>query len=93
MVRNLLDIPGNVLVLAAAFGLVMQGRNNLGGIIDSTIVALAIGGVLWDVVLVPNLVPEYQASSSKVALCVAVFSLCGVLGVLAQLVIQHPVPA
>ncbi len=88
------DAVGNVLFLAAALVLVLQqGRDNLGSIVDTSIGALALAGVLWDLILRPNLLADYQAGSAKLALCVLVFALCGVLGALGQLVIQRPVAA
>jgi diguanylate cyclase (GGDEF)-like protein len=87
---SLLDATGNLVVLAAAVTLVMQqGRNNLGSIIDTTIAAVALGGLLWDVVLAPNLLTEYRAAPTTLALCVVVFALSGVIGALAQLVIMR----
>ncbi len=89
-----LDAAGNVFVLATAVVAVMrQGHDNLGAIVDTTIAALAVGGVFWDVLLSPNLLADHQARPAKLALCVVVFSLCGVLGALAQLVILRPVAA
>jgi diguanylate cyclase (GGDEF)-like protein len=49
--------------------------------------------VLWDLILRPSLLPDYQTGSAKLALCVLVFALCAVLGALGQLVIQRPVAA
>jgi diguanylate cyclase (GGDEF)-like protein len=91
---RVVDAIGNVFVLAAALVVVMrQGRDRLGSVIDTTIAALAVGGVLWEVLLAPNLIPEYRTGPTKMALCVVVFALCGVLGALAQLVIMRPVAA
>lgn len=93
-VNGPIDAVGNVLVLAAALVLVtQQARDNLGSIIDASIAALAVGGVLWDLALRPNLVPDYQPGPDKLALCVLVFAMCGVLGALGQIVSQHPVAA
>ena len=90
--RRLLDAAGNVFVLATAVLVVMrQGRDSIGRLIDTTIAALAVGGVLWAVVLAPNLLPEYQTGPARLSLCVVVFALCGVLGALGQLVIMRPV--
>ncbi len=91
---RVLDAAGNVFVLATAVVVVMrQGADSIGRLIDTTIAALAVGGVLWIVVLVPNLVPEYQTGPAQLGLCVVVFALCGVLGALGQLVILRPVAA
>ncbi len=83
----LLDATGNALVLVAALTQVLRyGKGSLGGIIDSTIVALALGGLLWDAVLLPNLVPPYDLLAQRLDLFVVVFALCGVLGALVRLV-------
>jgi diguanylate cyclase len=91
---QILDAVGNTLVFAAALALVVrQGRSGLGSIIDATTVALALGGVLWEVVLVPNLVAPYQAQKGN--LFVVIFVLCGVLGALGRLarILKSPEPA
>jgi diguanylate cyclase (GGDEF)-like protein len=89
-VSNILDAVGNALVLVAALTQVLRHgrgiRGSLGGIIDTTIVALALGGLLWDVVLWPNLVDPYDQRVQQVNLFVVIFALCGVLGALARLV-------
>jgi diguanylate cyclase (GGDEF)-like protein len=83
---NLLDAAAYVLVLAAAIALVLQQRpKNLGRIIDALIAALALGGVLWDVMLSPNLATEHQQGPAKLAACVVILALSGVVGTLAQL--------
>jgi diguanylate cyclase len=88
------DAAGNVLLLIAALELVrQQARNNVGSIVDTSIAALSVGGVLWALVLGPNLLPAYQSTPDKLAFCVLVIALCGVLGALGQVVIARPVPA
>ncbi len=92
---NLLDAVGNALLLVAVLTQVLRHgrgiRGSLGGMIDTTIVALALGGLLWDVILWPNLVDPYHDRTEQVYLFVVVIALCGVLGALAQLV-QITVP-
>ena len=93
-VSRLLDAAGNLLGLAAALALVtQQGRNNLGRVIDTTIAALALSGLLWDAVVFPNLSSDHRTGVAKVALLLVIFALSGVLGALAQLVITRPVAA
>ncbi len=88
---TLWDAAGYLLLLAATLALVLkQRRKNLGRIVDTTIAALALGGVLWDLVLSPNLVPEYRMGPPKLAICIGVFALCGIVGALAQLDFQAP---
>ena len=83
---RLLDAVGNALALAAALALVVRrGRDDLGGIIDASIVAFAVGGILWDVVIVPLLQPRPEGRSAEVDFFVAIFALSGVLGALMRL--------
>jgi len=85
---TVVDAVGNALVLAAAITQVIRlGRGSLGSIIDTTIVALALGGLLWEAVLLPNLVDPYHLRVQQVNLFIVVFALCGVLGALAQLLL------
>ncbi len=82
---TLLDAAAYVLLLAAAIALVRQQRpKNLGTIIDTLIAALALGGVLWELVLSPNLAAEYQQNPLKLGVCVIVLALAGIIGTLAQ---------
>jgi diguanylate cyclase (GGDEF)-like protein len=84
---SVLDAVGNVLVMVAALTQVLRyGRGSLGGVIDSTIVALALGGLVWEVVLRPNLADPFHDQPQQVDLFVVVFALCGVLGALVRLV-------
>ena len=88
---SLPDAAGYLLLLASTMALVLQQRRkNLGRIVDTSIAALALGGVLWDLALSPNLVPEYRMGPTKLATCIVVFALCGIVGALAQLDIQAP---
>lgn len=82
---TLLDATAYVLLLAAAITLVRQQRpKNLGRIIDALIAALALGGVIWELVLAPNLAPEYQQDPLKLAVLLIVLALSGLVGTLAQ---------
>jgi diguanylate cyclase (GGDEF)-like protein len=81
----LLDAAGNILVRAAALALIIRrGSNDLGGIIDTTIVALAAGGLIWGVLL-PHRLGTDTSVAAQVNLFVGVFALTGVLGALLRL--------
>jgi diguanylate cyclase (GGDEF)-like protein len=85
VVGLLLDAAGNILVLAAALALIIRrGSNDLGGIIDTTIVALATGGLIWGVLL-PHRLGTDHSVAAQVNLFVGVFALTGVLGALLRL--------
>ena len=92
--EQLLDALGNIVVLSAALQLIsQQGPANLGGIIDTSIAALAVGGLLWALVFQPHLTPAYRTHAAMLALFIVVFALSGVLGALAQMIVQRGVPA
>jgi diguanylate cyclase (GGDEF)-like protein len=81
----LLDASGNVLALAAALTLIVgRGFNDLGGIIDTTVIASAVGGLLWAVAL-PHELGGDTSLAARVNLFVVVFALTGVLGALLRL--------
>src|SRR5262249_50871842 len=78
-----LDAAGNLVVLAAAVTLVVRcGRNDFGGVIDTAIVALAVGGLIWDFVVLPHEVTNHRGFVAELDLFVVVFALAGVLGAL-----------
>jgi diguanylate cyclase (GGDEF)-like protein len=79
---------GQVFVFAGASAVVARrGRNDAGGIIDSVIVSMAAGGVIWDFVLLPYMRAAHATEMTQVNACVAVFMLTGVLGALARLLL------
>ncbi len=74
---------GHALTLVAALALVVRrGSNDIGGLIDTAIVAMAAGGLLWDTLLLPHLT---SAAVVRFSLFVTVFVLSGVLGALVRL--------
>jgi diguanylate cyclase (GGDEF)-like protein len=78
-----IDAAGNVVVLAAAVTLVVRcGRTDFGGVIDTAIVALAVGGLIWDFVLLPYEQAHHIPVATEVDQFVVVFALAGVLGAL-----------
>lgn len=80
----LLDAFGNVLALAAALALVAKcGRADLGGVVDTSVIALAVGGLLW--VTLPHRLSSDTSIAAQVNLFVVVFTLTGVLGALLRL--------
>jgi diguanylate cyclase (GGDEF)-like protein len=82
-VSGILDAAGNLVVLAAAVTLVVRcGRNDFGGVIDTAIVALAVGGLIWNFIIVPQEVSNHRQFAAELDLFVVVFALAGVLGAL-----------
>jgi diguanylate cyclase len=93
---GLIDAGGNLIVLTAALALIVRrGRNDLGGVIDTTILALAAGGVLWDTVLLPHQIAMQSSLATRINLFVVVFALSGVLGALLRLAqtAGEPIPS
>jgi diguanylate cyclase (GGDEF)-like protein len=82
----ILDSIGNALLLAAALAVVARrGRNDIGGLIDTTIVSLALGGILWSLLLLPHMEATDRTFSATATLFVTVMALCGALGALVRL--------
>jgi diguanylate cyclase (GGDEF)-like protein len=80
---GIIDALGNVVVLVAALTLVVRcGRGDFGGVIDTAIVALAVGGLIWDFILLPSEQALHSPVASEVNLFIVVFALAGVLGAL-----------
>lgn len=81
----------NILLLAAAIGVVVRrGRNNLGRLIDATLVALALGGLLWTAIVKPGAAASTLTAGSQVGLAVILMVLGGTLGALLQLMGSDP---
>jgi hypothetical protein len=60
-------------------------RNDVGGVIDATVVAMAVGSLLWDYVLVPHMRATQAHPVVQAATFIAIFALTGVLGALGRL--------
>jgi diguanylate cyclase (GGDEF)-like protein len=89
----LLNAAGNALLFAAAVAMVMRcGRTDVGGVIDASIVGLALGGVLCIIMFA---LADIVDTAARVNLFVVLFALSGVLGALIRLamVLTQPVAA
>ncbi|MBU2670773.1 GGDEF domain-containing protein [Actinoplanes bogorensis] len=76
---------GGMFVLGSAIALVRQrGRGDVGGVIDSVITAVALGGVLWDAVLLPALTAQHVAAGRQASLFVLVLVISGTLGAMVR---------
>jgi diguanylate cyclase (GGDEF)-like protein len=77
-----------ILMFCGAITIVARrGRNDVGGMIDSTIMSMAVGGVIWDFVLLPHMRAANTPQMTQVAVFVTVFMLTGILGCLARLLL------
>ena len=81
----------NFILLAAAIGVVFhRGRNNLGSLIDAALVAVALGGLLWNVAVLPGTAAAELTTGAQVMLAVILMVLAGTLGALLQLIASDP---
>ncbi|MGC9668872.1 diguanylate cyclase domain-containing protein [Planosporangium sp. 12N6] len=88
MITNAFAAVGQVLMFSAAINVVSRrGRNDSGGMIDATIVSIAVGGVLWGYLLSPHMRAVGRDAVTQVSTCVAVFMLMGILGALTRLLL------
>jgi diguanylate cyclase (GGDEF)-like protein len=79
---------GQIFMFCAAITVVARrGRNDIGGMIDATIMSMAVGGVLWISMVFPHMRATHVDAMTQVATCVAVFMLTGILGALARLLL------
>ncbi|GIF14531.1 GGDEF domain-containing protein [Actinoplanes teichomyceticus] len=80
-VAELFFTGGGLLSLASAIAVVRRrGRGDVGGIIDSVLTALALGGVLWDAVLWPAMSAQGQPLGRLIAMFLGVMMTSGTLG-------------
>jgi diguanylate cyclase (GGDEF)-like protein len=87
-VSGLFAALGQICMFAGALAIVARrGRNDVGGLIDTTIVSMAAGGVIWYFLLLPHLRAVHMVASMQVSTGVAVFMLTGVLGALARMLL------
>ncbi|MGC9671245.1 diguanylate cyclase domain-containing protein [Planosporangium sp. 12N6] len=77
---------GHVLLLLSALLLVRQhGRDDVGGVIDMAVVAIAGVGVLWTILLHPRLTELGVHLGGQASLLTITMSLSGILGALLRL--------
>ncbi|MBM2618304.1 GGDEF domain-containing protein [Actinoplanes sp. LDG1-06] len=76
---------GGVFVLGSAIALVRhRGRGDVGGVIDSVITAVALGGVLWTALLLPALNAQNVGAGRQASLFVLVLVISGTLGAMVR---------
>ncbi len=95
-VADMLFVLANVQMLAASLVVVVRrGKRDVGGLIDAAIAAFAVGGLLWDTLLLPHLGAVEASLSRQVALFTDVFLMMGCFGALVRvsLVAKERIPA
>jgi diguanylate cyclase (GGDEF)-like protein len=77
---------GHVALLAGALTLVIiRGRNDMGGLIDTAVALMGLGSLLWSCLLQPRLAAVRTPLGTQITLLVTIFVLAGVLGALSRL--------
>jgi diguanylate cyclase (GGDEF)-like protein len=85
-ISDLFATVGHVFMLLGAVSVVARrGRNDIGGMIDTSIVAMAAGGLLWDFIVLPHMESTGASTVAQLSMCVDIFLLAGVLGALTRL--------
>ncbi|GAB1642409.1 diguanylate cyclase domain-containing protein [Krasilnikovia sp. MM14-A1259] len=80
---DLLFSTANIFVFAAALTIIVRrGRRDVGGMADAALTSLAVGGLLWDVVLLPHLTALGMTEPRQMALFVNIFLTLGTFGAL-----------
>jgi diguanylate cyclase len=86
---DLLFTGAGILVLASAVAVVVQrGRGDFGGVIDSAITAVALGGVLWDAVMLPALTAADVPTARQVNVFIGLIMVTGTLGAMLRVSIS-----
>ncbi len=86
-ISDLFATVGHVLMLLGAVSVVTRrGRNDIGGLIDTSIVSMAAGALLWDFVVLPHMESTGASALAQASMCIDIFLLTGVLGALIRLV-------
>ena len=84
-VTGLLFSAANITVLASTIVVVVQrGRGDVGGVIDSVVTAVALGGLVWDVVLLPAMRAHHADSLTQSLQFINIIVLTGALGALVR---------
>lgn len=74
------------LLLVAVYGVIVhRGRGDVGGLIDATLVALAVGGLIWTIIE-PYIQGQYRSPLARVTVAVVLLALAGAIGALLRLV-------
>jgi diguanylate cyclase (GGDEF)-like protein len=77
---------GHGALLSAAVALVLlRGRNDIGGMLDVSVAAVAVGGLAWTTLLYPRMVQLNAPLGDQIAILVSVLVLSGVAGALLRL--------
>lgn len=77
---------GHAGLLAAAIALVLRrGRNDIGGMLDFGVAAMAVGGLVWTILLYPAMEAVRAETGPRMTILLGILALSGVLGALLRL--------
>lgn len=79
-----MTVGHTALLLAAVIMVLRRGRNDIGGLLDVSVAAIGLGGLLWTAVLFPRLDTLRVTPAAQVSVLVSVLVLVGVLSALAR---------
>ncbi|MBL7253540.1 GGDEF domain-containing protein [Paractinoplanes lichenicola] len=90
-VAELFFTGGGALLLGASIAVVRrQGRGDVGGVLDSMITAVALGGVLWSAVLLPAFTRQDVPVGRQMSTFVTVIVIAGTLGAMLRVSLVSP---
>jgi diguanylate cyclase (GGDEF)-like protein len=91
-IGDLVIAGGYVLLLAAGLAFIVRhGASDIGGVLDSVVIALAAGGVLW--VTLSNWVGRDASIAAQIEIFAPFFALTGMFGALLRLAATSGEPA
>ena len=80
----LLTIGHGGLLAAAVMLVLRRGRSDIGGVLDVSVTAIGLGGLVWTALIVPRLRSLGTPTGEQAALLISMLVLLGVLGALAR---------
>jgi diguanylate cyclase (GGDEF)-like protein len=87
-VSDLFGSIGHVFFLLATVSIVIRrGRNDIGGLLDAAIVSMAAGGLLWDLLLLPQMDATRENAGARLSTFFDIMVLTAILGTLLRLLL------
>jgi diguanylate cyclase (GGDEF)-like protein len=80
----LITLAHSTLLAAAVTMAMRRGRRDVGGMLDVSVAAIGLAGLVWTALLFPHLTAMDVAAGEQVALLVSILVLAGVLGALVR---------
>jgi diguanylate cyclase (GGDEF)-like protein len=87
-ISDLFGSIGHVFFLLATISIVIRrGRNDIGGLLDAAIVSMAAGGLLWDLLLLPQMDGTRENAGARLSTFFDIMVLTAILGTLLRLLL------